>query len=383
MVAVKIAALMTAGRYENTYCRNVIECAIRESGLKLSISLGVFYGQCMQMMMEQVVKEGCDVILTIDGDSIFNATHIDRLVTTLVSHDEIDAIASMQARRGISYPLFTVGSAENRVVSVTPDEPFKVISAHFGLTAIKVPALMEIEKPWFASRASPDGSWGKESGKVDDDIWFWLQWHKANKTLYVDPGCRIGHMEEMVVYYDDDLKLQHTYPAEWHDMQRAIRGCTETVPEGERRLNIGGGKNPIPGYEIVDRCEGTEAFPLAFDDEVFDEVRASHILEHFPRKDVGEVVKEWCRVLKPGGTLKLAVPNYDWLLEHPDDKQYEAILMGGQIDENDFHKTLFNPERLRTIMIDAGLVEINKWFGAKVDSACLPCSLNLMGKKLK
>ena len=39
----KVAAIMTAARYENTYCRNYIEIALKELGIPLTVSGGVFY----------------------------------------------------------------------------------------------------------------------------------------------------------------------------------------------------------------------------------------------------------------------------------------------------------------------------------------------------
>ena len=221
--AYRVAALMTAARYENTYCRNAIESALRDAQLRLTISLGVFYGQCMQSLMENAIAEGCDIILTIDGDSIFNSGHVNRLLAVLCNGDKIDALASMQARRSMPYPLFTTGADKVQSVSVQSDVPFRVATAHFGLTAIKVAPLCQVGKPWFFAQASDLGTWGKDTSKIDDDVWFWRQWEKFGKTLYVDPGCRIGHMEEMVSYYDDHLQLKHIYPSDWHDEQRRIQ----------------------------------------------------------------------------------------------------------------------------------------------------------------
>lgn len=379
-VPFKVAVLMTAGRYENTYCRNVIESAIRESGLRLSISLGVFYGQCMQEMMNDVFKEGCQLIVTVDGDSIFNATHIDRLIQMIANNEHIDALASMQARRGVAYPLFTVGSSTECKINVTPDEPFSAVTAHFGLTAIRASSLAKMPKPWFHSTPSPEGDWGKESGKVDDDIYFWRKWKEVGNTLYVDPGCRIGHMEEMVVYYDDDLQLHHGYPSDWHAIQRRKRGLTEKGAK-VRKLNIGGSTNPLEGYEVVDRKDGSEAYPLAFDEELFDEVHASHILEHFSRKQAPDVIAEWVRVLKPGGILQVAVPDIEWLISNHSDPLFIPYLFGGQMDENDFHKSAFNTTYLTHIMSAAGLSDIKPWNGIQGECSSLPVSLNLQGLK--
>jgi len=44
---------------------------------------------------------------------------------------------------------------------------------------------------------------------------------------------------------------------------------------------------------------------------VFFEVRASHILEHCFLKEWAAIVNEWCRVLRPGGLLRIVVPDLD------------------------------------------------------------------------
>ena len=44
------------------------------------------------------------------------------------------------------------------------------------------------------------------------------------------------------------------------------------------RLNIGAGSVAIDGYTPVDRSVGKEAFPLDYEDDSVDEIRASHIL---------------------------------------------------------------------------------------------------------
>jgi len=41
----------------------------------------------------------------------------------------------------------------------------------------------------------------------------------------------------------------------------------------------------------------------------FNEVRASHVLEHFFLKEMDIVLQEWIRVLTPGGILRIIVPD--------------------------------------------------------------------------
>lgn len=41
----------------------------------------------------------------------------------------------------------------------------------------------------------------------------------------------------------------------------------------------------------------------------FDEVRASHVLEHFFLKEMDQILQEWIRVLAPDGILRIIVPD--------------------------------------------------------------------------
>ena len=147
------------------------------------------------------------------------------------------------------------------------------------------------------------------------------------------------------------------------------------------KLNIGAGDFPLPGYTPIDRKFGSEAYPLNYADGSVDEVRASHVLEHFGWKDVPAVLLEWVRVLKPGGIIKIAVPNLKWIAANIDNPMARFYTMGGQTDENDFHKSTFTPESLTELLQAVGLENITTWRSEVQDCASLPVSLNLQGRK--
>ena len=147
------------------------------------------------------------------------------------------------------------------------------------------------------------------------------------------------------------------------------------------KLNIGSGPVQIPGFENIDRALGTEAYPLPqFSDNSVDEIRASHVLEHFSFRDVQTALNEWVRVLKPGGRIRLAVPDMHKAAALPGEQKYFA-LMGGQTDENDFHRSAFDRERLEAHMNNAGLTDIQAWLTDGLDTSSHACSLNLEGYK--
>lgn len=208
---VKIAAVMTAARYENTWCRNQIEFALRSMGIPLTVSGGVYYGQCMQLMLEDAVKNGVEYAVTIDGDTVFYPHQLQRLISVIVQEkDTIDAITGMQVRRGMKSML---GTIEGKTQAEWDGYPIKVDTAHFGLTVINLKKLANTQKPWFFCQPDANGEW--KTDKIDSDVWFWKQWREAGNSLYIDPEVRIGHVEEMVVMHDEDLSVKHIYPADW------------------------------------------------------------------------------------------------------------------------------------------------------------------------
>ena len=82
------------------------------------------------------------------------------------------------------------------------------------------------------------------------------------------------------------------------------------------KLNIGSGSSELPGYTNIDCKRGGEAYPLTLNGKPFEDcsvesIYSSHCLEHFSHRITEQVLREWIRVLKPGGLLQIAVPDVD------------------------------------------------------------------------
>lgn len=148
------------------------------------------------------------------------------------------------------------------------------------------------------------------------------------------------------------------------------------------KLNLGAGSTAIKGYKPMDGKKGDTIYPLKAKD--VEEIRASHVLEHFPHGEVLSVLKNWVEALKPGGTLRVAVPDFRLISEHYLSGRrlpVQGYVMGGQTDDLDYHKVIFDEDILSALMREAGLVAIRRWTSEIEDCAALPISLNLAGTK--
>ncbi len=119
-------------------------------------------------------------------------------------------------------------------------------------------------------------------------------------------------------------------------------------------------------YEHLDKDLGTVTDILLQNDQV-DLIYASHLLQYFSRNQAEYVLAEWYRVLKPGGVLRIAVPNFNVMsylyqrndLSDPNCGDLDKILgpLYGKMkmgEETIHHKTTYDFESLRTLTETAG-----------------------------
>lgn len=131
------------------------------------------------------------------------------------------------------------------------------------------------------------------------------------------------------------------------------------------KLHLGCGKRFIPGFVHIDAVEYPHVDHVATIDnlgfigsDTVDLIYTCHVLEHFRRKDVGRVLKEWLRVLKPGGVMRISVPDFARLcevyLEHKDINLVIGPIFGRQDYLYNIHYNVFDEKSLGALLIECG-----------------------------
>ncbi len=160
------------------------------------------------------------------------------------------------------------------------------------------------------------------------------------------------------------------------------------------KLHLGCGKRRIPGFVNVDidpRNEPDvvadcfdERFSLDYFSRTFDWqgpqadiIYACHVLEHCGRHEYKAVLRQWHGLLKPGGTLRLAVPDLGVVMARYGDNEdgnqnldeILGLLYGGQRNEHDYHKMGWDFFTLKRDLGAAGFVNVREYDRDKTEHA--------------
>ncbi|HLG90515.1 MAG TPA: methyltransferase domain-containing protein [Alphaproteobacteria bacterium] len=175
------------------------------------------------------------------------------------------------------------------------------------------------------------------------------------------------------------------------------------LPAGTK-LHIGG-KVRVPGWTVLNIAPGPHVDILgdcsdlsAVADQSCAIVYASHVIEHLGYDTaLLRALKEFNRVLAPGGQVMIAVPDMDILcrlftrpdLSFVERFQVMKMMFGGRVDAYDFHLVGLNAEFLANYLAAAGFVELERVreFGHFPDDCSAntfkghSVSLNVIGRK--
>ena len=143
------------------------------------------------------------------------------------------------------------------------------------------------------------------------------------------------------------------------------------------KLHLGCWKRNIPGFinidqanfEHIDHRTSIDCLDM-FESESVDLIYCSHAFEYFDRQEAPVVLKEWHRVLKSGGVLRLAVPDFQNLIalyNREDDLDKLLGPLYGRMEiftpepKVIYHKTVYDFRSLRCLLESVGFTGIHRY----------------------
>jgi len=117
----------------------------------------------------------------------------------------------------------------------------------------------------------------------------------------------------------------------------------------------------IEGIDIVDDITKLNDF----DENTVDLIYVSHVLEHFGRHKYKQVLSRWYQLLKPNGILRIAIPDFEKIVEYYSEtknlKSLLGLLYGGQDYPENFHYCIWDYETISKDLLEIGFYSVERY----------------------
>lgn len=144
-------------------------------------------------------------------------------------------------------------------------------------------------------------------------------------------------------------------------------GCGTKHIEGFTNIDI----RYLPGVDEVNNIR----FLRNYKSESADLIYACHVLEHFSRWEYKNALTRWYQILKPGGVLRLAVPNFSAIasryIQTGNLKEVMGLLYGGQDYDENYHYVTFDFNLLNNDLTSIGFRVVREYNHTKTEHASI------------
>lgn len=139
-----------------------------------------------------------------------------------------------------------------------------------------------------------------------------------------------------------------------------------------KRLYLGCGNKYIETFVNIDIMKESKADIISdvrtlkeFDNNSIDLIYSCHMIEHVSRHEYKSVLKRWYDVIKPGGKIRLALPDLfalsKYYVEHGNIDDVRGCMFGGQKNEFDYHYFGHDFNSLKKDLEEIGFTNIKKF----------------------
>ncbi|MDZ4250915.1 MAG: methyltransferase domain-containing protein [Candidatus Nanopelagicales bacterium] len=344
--------------------------------LELAPVVGKPIAQARNELMQAAFANKADFLFMLGDDVLAPADTIIKMLHRMWDDPNLSLLTGMYwTKHWPAQPYIWRGVQRGPYMDWKYGEFFELDYAGCDCLLIRLTDEMKALGPeWF----STDWKWDRADGPAmiaTEDFFFYTKTRKAGIKLWCDSTVQCIHEDRnsgMQFALTTDMPQYSgasvTLPDAGTDLAPLVKvadiGCGFDTPffgtaEQVKVFRFDLNEKARPDY----RCDIRH---LPVPDQSFDIVHSKHVLEHFGRGEIMDLMKEWARVLRIGGEFRLSVPNLIHAITKillmdegviPVDGYPWWQLYGKQDDERDVHKNGFTPNRLRALFDAMGIFE--------------------------
>lgn len=275
-------------------------------------------------------------------------------------------------------PLIYGTDIKGPMLDWKPGDVMKVGAIGMGFCLIKTSVFDKIPEPWFKTSQFPDPKdpQTEKATRFTEDFYFCMKAREAGLDVWCDTSVSCYHVDSKknrfycfdsnygkYGYYDDDFRFIWMHTAK--DFEEAEKAKKELLEKEPYKLALGrAGKDPgyvtvMPyGMDADETGDISNLDWLARKRGFPDVLEAHHVLNKMTWKEAPGVLRNWLNYLKPGGEIRLSVPDFEWAVrnwlelpeEHPEKhKEAMGLLLGTQANPMDTTHSGFTEASLRAL----------------------------------
>lgn len=328
-------------------------------------------------LMQAAIYEGADFLFMLGDDVLAPADTIIKMLQRMWADPSLTLLTGMYwTKHWPTQPYIWRGVQRGPYMDWKYGEFFEVDYAGCDCLLIRLTDEIKALGPeWF----STNWKWNHEDGPAliaTEDFFFYTKTRKAGIKLWCDSTVQCIHEDRnsgVQFALTTDMpqyagKPEPELPEAETDAAPLVKladiGCGFSSPyfgspERVKVVRFDGNEKAEPDY----RCDIRK---LPVPDQSFDAVHSRHVLEHFGRGEVIDVLKEWTRILRVGGEFRISVPNLMHAISQIVAMEHELTtvdpypwwqLYGRQEDEYDFHRNGFTVRRMHMLLEHLGIFD--------------------------
>lgn len=156
------------------------------------------------------------------------------------------------------------------------------------------------------------------------------------------------------------------------------------------RLHLGCGAVALPGFTNIDQRyqPGVDeidnvALLRRYEPGTVALIYSCHVLDHFSRWEYKHVLARWAALLRPGGLLRIATPDFEAVARyyalHCDVRDLTGMLYAGQDYPGNVRHFIFDLQMLSEDLVSVGLENVHRYDALATDYAMIDdCSQAFM-----